>query len=485
MLFNSYIFILLFLPLCLIGYYGINKTGKYKLGLLFLFFMSLWFYGYYNVSYLFIILGSIAVNYGVYRLLLRAKQGTKKKILMIFGVLVNVGILFYFKYMDFFIENINKVFDANHHLLGIALPLGISFFTFQQISFIVDTYGGEIKKYDLLNYACFVTFFPQLIAGPIVKHDELIPQFLDETKKTVNWDNVAKGVYIFTLGLAKKVLLADIFGNAVNAGYANLASLDTTNALIVMFGYTFQIYFDFSGYCDMAIGLGKMLNIDLPLNFNSPYKALTITEFWDRWHMTLTRFLTQYVYIPLGGNRKGKVRTYVNILIVFLVSGFWHGASWNFVFWGFCHGVFIVITKRFKGFFDKLHPALNWMITFGFVNVMWVFFRADNFTDAFLVLKRIVSLQFGPINKEIFICFSQAEFEAVMSVASLDATIESCLLLGAYFLVALCIVLGAKNSYEKMKENKFSVKNALVISILAVWSVASLSNVSTFLYFNF
>ena len=234
----------------------------------------------------------------------------------------------------------------------------------------------------------------------------------------------------------------------------------------------------------MAIGLGKMLNIDLPLNFNSPYKALTITEFWDRWHMTLTRFLTQYVYIPLGGNRKGKVRTYVNILIVFLVSGFWHGASWNFVFWGFCHGVFIVITKRFKGFFDKLHPALNWMITFGFVNVMWVFFRADSITDAIRLLNRIVRLQFGAIKPEIYNCFRLPEFVAFLSRTPIDA-IYPCLMLGAYFVLAVLVILGMKNSYERMNSERYRTGCAFFTAVLALWCIFSFSGVSTFLYFNF
>ena len=197
-------------------------------------------------------------------------------------------------------------------------------------------------------YASFVTFFPQLIAGPIVTHDELIPQFIDEKKKRINWDNIAKGIYIFTIGMFKKVILADTFGNAVNWGFQNIAELDTSNALIVMLAYTMQIYFDFSGYCDMALGIGKMLNIELPLNFNSPYKALRITEFWDRWHITLTRFLTKYVYIPLGGNRRGRLRTYFNILIVFLISGIWHGANWTFILWGGVHGVFVILTRHFK-----------------------------------------------------------------------------------------------------------------------------------------
>ena len=299
MLFNSYIFILFFLPICIAGYFAWNHFGKIKMGLAFLLGMSLWFYGYFNVKYLSIILTSIFFNYFCYIILKKARR--TKKLLLGAAVTFNIGILFYFKYYDFFVENINLIFKTDITLKNLLLPLGISFFTFQQISFLVDAYRGEIGKYSFLEYALFVTFFPQLIAGPIVTHDELIPQLLDKGKKRFCWDNFAKGIYIFTLGLGKKVLLADTFGNAANWGFSHIDILDTTNAVIVMLSYTIQIYFDFSGYCDMALGIGKMLNIDLPINFNSPYKALTITEFWKRWHITLTRFLTKYLYFPLGG----------------------------------------------------------------------------------------------------------------------------------------------------------------------------------------
>lgn len=361
MLFNSYIFILAFLPLCVVGYFGLNYVRKFKEAQVFLLVMSIWFYGYFNIWYLPIILISIIANYTIYRIMMRVESPKIRKYSLIVGIVGNIGALLYFKYMDFFICTINNVMKTEYALLGITLPLGISFFTFQQISFDIDAYRKEVPVYGILEYACFVTFFPQLIAGPIVTHAELIPQFRDESKKKIDWENLSKGIYIFVLGLCKKVLLADAFGNSANFGFSNIASLDSTNAIITMLSYTMQIYFDFSGYCDMAIGIGKMLNIDLPLNFNSPYKALTITEFWDRWHMTLTRFFTRYIYIPLGGNRKGDIRTYTNIFIVFIISGFWHGAGFTFIFWGMCHGIFCIITRKYKHFFDEVHPALSWI----------------------------------------------------------------------------------------------------------------------------
>lgn len=484
MLFNSYIFVLFFLPVCIIGYFALNHYRKYSAGQLFLLAMSLWFYAYYNVRYLFIILVSMAVNYGCYLLINRFRGRKPCKGIMILGVAVNIGILIYFKYMDFFISNINALFKTDIAFLRIALPLGISFFTFQQISFIVDAFKGEVPKYNFLYYASFVAFFPQLVAGPIVTHDEMIPQFLDKNKKVLDFDNLARGIYIFTIGMAKKLLLADVFGDAVTYGFTTLNQLSSITALLVMLSYTFQIYFDFSGYCDMAIGIGKMLNIDLPLNFNSPYKALTITEYWERWHITLTRFFTKYVYIPLGGNRKGTLRTYLNILIVFTLSGLWHGSSWNFVFWGLCHGIFMVLTRLFSAFFKKLHPALNWLITFSFVNVTWIFFRAETFGQALVLLKALVSWDFRPIDNVFIQMFRQVELKKLLSPLHIEALYPPALIT-SFFALALILILGSRNSYEKMENFKPSLLNMASTLILFVWCVFSLAGMSIFLYFNF
>ena len=328
MLFNSYIFIFLFLPVTLIGYYIINHLNLYRVANVFLIAMSLWFYGYFNQSYLIIISGSIIANFLISKGLGRLVQNTIfKKIILIIGLLANVAVIFYFKYFDFFLENVNIIFDKSFELKNIVLPLGISFFTFQQLSYLVDSYKGETRNYSFDEYALFVSFFPQLIAGPIVLHHEIIPQFKQQKKRHLLPQNFSKGMYIFAIGLFKKVIIADTFGRAVSYGFGTIETLSSMEALVVSLSYTFQLFFDFSGYCDMAMGIGYMFNIELPQNFNSPYKATSITDFWGRWHMTLTRFLTTYIYIPLGGNRKGKIRTYINIMIVFLVSGIWHGAN--------------------------------------------------------------------------------------------------------------------------------------------------------------
>lgn len=484
MLFNSYVFVLCFLPICIIGYFILNRVKQRKLAQFFLLMMSLWFYVFFDFHYLLIIIFSIVVNYCIYQLVLK---GINRHILLALALLFNLGMLFYFKYFDFFAQNFNAVFNSNIALKNMILPLGISFFTFQQISFIIDVYRGGVPSYRFIEYASFVTFFPQLIAGPIVMHNELVPQFLDSDKKRFQWGNFTKGIYIFTIGLSKKVILADTFGRAVNWGFSNIVELDSTNAIIIMLSYTFQIYFDFSGYCDMAIGIGQMLNIDLPLNFNSPYKALTISDFWKRWHITLTRFFTTYLYIPLGGNRKGKPRLYVNILIIYFISGLWHGADWTYILWGLLHGIFVIIYRYNKNFFERLHPVLNWIITFTFVNITWIFFRADTIRDALRIIYRISSLHFTGINYNIAGCFNLSEFQWVFNGIFQCDILNVCpfFFMAGFICIAFIIVLGPENAYEKMKRFKPTVGNLLILPFLLVWCIFSFSGISTFLYFNF
>ena len=318
-------------------------------------------------------------------------------------------------------------------------------------------------------------------------HDELIPQFSDLDRKRFNWDNFSCGLFMFVLGLAKKVLIADTFGNAANWGFANIEILDATNAILASLAYTIQIYFDFSGYSDMAIGLGKMMNFDLPVNFDSPYKALTITEFWSRWHKTLTRFFTKYIYIPMGGNRRGKVRTYINVFTIFFLSGIWHGANWTFILWGCLHGLFMIVTRHFKTWFDKLHPALNWLITFGFVNSTWIFFRADSISDGAKMLGKIASLRFGLIDRNIYTAFNLPELELLANLLTPVDILK--VYPYFYFLIAFAgafiIMLGAQNAHERMMKFEPGWKNMMAVTILIVWCVISFSGVSTFLYFNF
>ena len=258
------------------------------------------------------------------------------------AIILNVAVLVYFKYSNFIVDNINNLFNSNFIFKNLILPLGISFFTFQQIAYLVDSYKNEIENKNFIDYALLILYFPKLIAGPIVSSNDMFKQIQDTNRKNVNWDNLAKGFHLFVLGMAKKVLIADVFGSAVNIGFSDVGVLNSIEAIFIMLAYTVQIYFDFSGYSDMAIGVSCMLNIDLPVNFNSPYKALTITEFWSRWHITLTGFFTKYIYIPLGGSRKGKVRMLINTSVIFLLSGLWHGAAWTYIIWGVIDGILVV-----------------------------------------------------------------------------------------------------------------------------------------------
>lgn len=487
MLFNSYIFVLLFLPLCLAGYFGLNHRKHYTIAQVFLLAMSLWFYAYFNLSYLAIILSSIILNYLFTLLMARTHQPVFRKLEIIAAVALNLGILFYFKYFDFFLMNLNRFAHTDFNLHNILLPLGISFFTFQQVSYVVDAYRGKVQQYGFLQYASFVAYFPQLIAGPIVTHDELIPQFMDESKKRFNWDQFAKGLYMFSMGLAKKVLIADVFAGAANWGFSNVQILDTTNAVLSSLAYTIQIYFDFSGYCDMAIGIGQMMNLDLPVNFDSPYKSLSIDEFWRRWHKTLTRFFTRYLYIPLGGNRKGVLRTYLNIMIVYTASGLWHGANYTFIAWGILQGIMCVANRHWKQKIDQLHPALCWLVTFALVNLSWTLFRADSIGDALIFLKRFLWLDIGPINENLAAAFLIPEIKFVLHhIPSLEYLLyEPYPILPLFYVGAGALFLGARNAHEHMDIFTPTAGRLLFTIILLTMCILTFGSVSTFLYFNF
>ena len=347
LIFNSFEFIFLFLPIVFLGYFILSKVN-FTYAKVWLFISSLFFYSWWNPIYLPLLLFSLVVNYIFGTTLGKMKHSLKKKILLTIGILFNVCLLGYFKYYDFFITNINTVFDTDFRVMNLVLPLAISFYTFQKIPYLIDSYRGETRTYSPLNYGLFLTFFPQLIAGPIVQHSDVMSQFENKENRKINSKNIAVGLFVFGLGLFKKVGIADTFAQTANLGYSNPAALTFIDSWITSLSYTFQLYFDFSGYSDMAIGAALLFNIRLPMNFNSPYKALSIQDFWSRWHMTLTNFLTRYIYFPLGGNRKGIVRTYINIMIVFFVSGIWHGAGWTFIIWGLLHGVASVINRLWR-----------------------------------------------------------------------------------------------------------------------------------------
>ena len=498
MLFNSYIFIFLFLPLTLIGWYTLNRIKAYEPAKFFLAGMSLWFYGYFNIYYLAVIIVSILANYLISYLMKLFDSTLTRKVGLISGLLLNLGLLFYFKYYDFFLENINAIFHADFNLKHILLPLGISFFTFQQLSFIIDRYRNEAPHYSFANYITFVTFFPQLIAGPIVLHKEIIPQFEDLKGRRFSSDNFAKGLVLFTIGLGKKVLLADTLAIPVNFGFEQTAFLDTPSTLLVILAYTFEIYFDFSGYSDMAMGLGKMFNIDLPANFNSPYKACSVKELWQRWHITLSRFFIQYVYIPLGGSRKGKLRTIANTFIIFFLSGLWHGANWTYVAWGTMQGLLVIWdnlgivgvhgSKDAKPALVSIPRWLGWFFTFSFFNLSLFFFRSDSMANAFQMFRNILAFKNTGYLFKVAAKLDIPEFYLVKQILNLTAPeMLSYAYIVLFFLLLIIsiFVLTRKNAVQITKEQPLSSRLCLFTAIIFVWSVISFSQVSTFIYFNF
>ncbi len=401
MLFNSYIFLLAFLPVTLVVFHLLDRRGLSRTSIVWLTLASLFFYGWWNPVYLLLILFSMGFNY----LVGRGLSSSGSRILMVFGVAVNLALLGYFKYANFFVDTINTLAGTAYSLETIILPLAISFFTFQQITYLVDAFRGLTREYDFLHYALFVSFFPQLIAGPIVHHSEMMPQFMNSDQKRFSHDHFSVGISAFVIGLAKKVLIADELARYATPVFDAALAGDSVSFVDAWGGtlaYTFQLYFDFSGYSDMAIGLALMFGITLPLNFYSPYKSTSIIEFWRRWHMTLSRFLRDYLYIPLGGSRKGKYRRYVNLLITMLLGGLWHGAGWTYVIWGGLHGIYLSINnlwraqkKRFGmdlGRSTFLGRTVSGIITFCAVATAWVFFRAESFGAALTMLKSMAGL---------------------------------------------------------------------------------------------
>ncbi|MCW5751309.1 MAG: MBOAT family protein [Alphaproteobacteria bacterium] len=396
MLFNSFPFIFAFLPVTLAGFLLLSRGGNRLAAIWWLVFASLFFYGWWDWRYVGLIVLTVLFNYALGNDLARRGQGGYRRALLAGGVAANLALLGYFKYAMFVAGNLNFLFGTDWDVGRIILPLGISFFTFQQIAYLVDAYRHQAERSSLAEYALFVTFFPQLIAGPIVHHKDTIPQFRDGRTFRPRLNNFAVGLTIFAIGLFKKTVIADglafyatpVFALADQGG--NVTMLEAWSGALA---YTFQLYFDFSGYSDMAIGLARLFGVRLPLNFFSPYKSTSIVEFWRRWHMTLSRFLRDYLYIPLGGNRGGAGLRYRNVLVTMLLGGLWHGAGWNFVLWGAIHGVALVVNQLWVASgLRRLPPLIAGLLTFLLVVFAWVFFRAETLDGALAILRGMIGL---------------------------------------------------------------------------------------------
>jgi D-alanyl-lipoteichoic acid acyltransferase DltB (MBOAT superfamily) len=394
MLFNSYPFIFLFLPIALIGYFALGRLGNLA-PVMWLALASLVFYSVSNWQFVLLLLASVAFNYGIGLLLISERlRPLPRFAVLTIGVAGDLLVLGYFKYAGFLAANLNAIFSTGF-TVNILLPVGISFYTFTQIAFLVDAYRGKVARYRLPDYVLFVTYFPHLIAGPILHHKDMIPQFERAAAKRPDAHMILCGLIIFAIGLFKKTCLADGIQPLVTLAFGpNAPSFD--QAWIGALAYTFQLYFDFSGYSDMAIGISLMFGIFLPLNFNSPYKAMSIIDFWRRWHMTLSQFLRDYLYIPLGGNRRGRILRYANLMITMVLGGLWHGAAWTFVAWGALHGAYLCINHAWNNYgpavaprFARLANIAAFILTFLSVVVAWVFFRADSMSSAIYVLSKM------------------------------------------------------------------------------------------------
>lgn len=426
MLFNSYVFIFLYLPVVLLGFYQVARIS-HRWAAVWLAAASLFFYGYWSLSYIWLLLASVTFNYVFGNFIVQAKsQASKRKLLLVIALSANIGLLAYYKYANFFLGNLNHMAGTHFLLTEIILPLGISFFTFTQIAFLVDAYYGKVDDRNFIHYLLFVTYFPHLIAGPILHHRQMMSQFTYAHVYSFRAEKITLGLAVFAMGLFKKVYIADGFStvadpffDASNHGF----QLDMLDAWSGALAYTLQLYFDFSGYSDMAIGLSLLFGINIPQNFNSPYKAASIIEFWHRWHMTLSQFLRDYLYFPLGGSRHGQLRKYLNLLITMLLGGLWHGANWTFFIWGALHGIYLVTNhawRQLRATFAKQAYSVSLpervfgiILTFFAVVFAWVIFRSASMAAS---LHYLSNMFFGRLDEISNIQISNMLFIVVMLI---------------------------------------------------------------------
>lgn len=482
MLFNSYEFLFLFLPIAVGGYFFLgNREKTSEWANIWLVGLSLFFYSYWDIKYLPLLLLSIGFNYVVSGYIIRyrkKKQKKNAKTMFLLGIIFNAGLLGFFKYTDFFLENLNYL-GAQFPLLHIILPLGISFFTITQMVYLVDCYEGVAKERNLIHYALFVSFFPHLLAGPILYHRPMMKQFKDAASRRVDWDNMGRGLSLFIIGLAKKVLIADSFVSVVAKGFAHPEQLTLVDSWTVAICYMMQLYFDFSGYSDMAVGIARMMNINIPINFDAPYRAYGIINFWQRWHMSLTMTITNYLYTPMVMACKkitfGKAMaaTFASMFI----AGIWHGAGWTYIIFGSLHGLGLVLNHTWKKYHLWMWKPLGYVLTLGLVLVAFVFFRAESVTDALQVLYAMVGGN-GVLLPPAVATFMNGNFDTnLMALSEYDVPRKT--------LVVLLLVVFCPSSNNIIKKLQPNYKWAVVLAALFSYGIASLSQMTEFLYFQF
>lgn len=471
MLFNSYVFLFLFLPITLLGYYSIrNKRAQ----LVFLFLASTFFYAYWSTAYVLLLLFTVVLDFYIAKAIFLTQEQKKRKRLLLTSIVLNLSILAFFKYYDFFSSSLNQLAlgvgseSPFLPMLHLVLPIGISFYTFQSMSYVIDVYRRTSTAHaGVLEFASYVTLFPHQISGPLVRHNQIVPQLEDSKTYVFNADHFWRGSYFFIFGLAKKILIADRIAAGVDPLVGNMTFISNLEAWLAMIGYTFQLYFDFSGYTDMAIGLGLMMNIQFPQNFNSPYKAQSITDFWKRWHMTLSSWLRDYLYISLGGNRLSSWKTYRNLILTMAIGGLWHGANWTFVVWGLLHGGALAIERgvAHRGWDPLRWRPLKWLCTLFFVSLAWIFFRSPDFSVAELWLEKIFFLN-DAVDFNLF--YLPTKYKDRFFAATAFALFAS---------------LFFKNTWERAFLPAWW--RALLLALLFAVSLTYMGDESPFLYFQF
>lgn len=487
MLFNSYEFIFLFFPLVLVAFFAIGRVAA-TAAAGFLALASLFFYAWWSVQALPLLLASIAFNYSAgLRIVPAADRDDRiRKRWLVVTLTANLALLAVFKYADFFVDSVNLGLRAAHAaplpLPHIVLPIGISFYTFTQVAYIVDCWAGKVQERRFVHYLLFVTYFPHLIAGPVLHHAQMMPQFADPATYRPQAERIARGLTIFVLGLAKKMLLADPLGQ-----YADLVFNSAAAGTVPSFGstwlgvlaYTLQIYFDFSGYSDMAVGLSLCLGVQLPLNFDRPYRATSIIDFWHRWHMSLSTFLRDYLYLPLGGNRRGEMRRYMNLMATMLIGGLWHGAAWTFVLWGGLHGAYLAVNHLWRKHMPAAatpapwHRTGGWVLTFLCVMLAWVLFRADGVDTAVSLYQSMLGLHgFGTPFSEWQVPFKKSEFFKTLMAAALVCALPDS-------------VTWARRVPGSTQHPATTIAGATAVLLLFAWCVSRLGQHSAFLYFQF
>lgn len=480
MQFTSYEFILLLLPVQIIAFFLLSRRNP-SLGKISLIAGSLVFYLYEDLSLSLPLLFSVLFNY-IFACLLRKRR--RGRAFVAIPIVVNVALLFAFKYTNFTISCINGFLGKDFTPLDILQPVGISFFTFQQIAYLVSVYQGTVGN-SLLDYLVYILYFPKILMGPLMEPVDFFDQLNDSSRKKPCLENIASGIKLFSFGMFKKLLLADTFAKAVAWGYSNFSDTTAMDWILIGLFYSFEIYFDFSGYCDMATGASLFLNITLPINFDSPYKALCIRDFWKRWHISLTTFFTRYIYIPLGGSRKGTAMTCVNTMLVFLISGLWHGASWTFLLWGGLHGLLSLFDRFTARYQEKVFTPVRWMLTFCAVNLLWLLFRSDSISQWVDILRKLFFLENTYISEDLLATFSRADLSLLLHFLPSPSTFER--IRGLWMLVftftSLAICLVPDTAYRNRQ--RLTKWELLLAAAAFVWSFTCIGGESVFVYFNF